>query len=169
MKDYLEAGKAVNTHGVRGHIKVQSYCDSTAVFCSLKTLYIEKKGEFIPVKVEKSSPHKGMVLCKLENSETYEDAILYKNKILYCKRDDIPRDEGDHFIVDLIGLPVYNIETGKVYGKLKEVIDNPANDLYAIECETGISYIPCVAEFVKDINLEKGIAISPIEGMFDEI
>ena len=169
MKEYLSCGRVVNTHGVGGTIKIESWCDSPKVLAALKTLYLEKNGEYTPVKIEKSSVHKGMVLAKPEGSNSFETAILYKNKDVYCKRTDIDIPEDRVFIEDILGLPVINASSGKIYGKLVRVIDNPANEIYEIETEKGLCYMPVVKEFIDRIETEEGIYVDPIEGMFDEI
>ena len=110
-----------------------------------------------------------MVLAHLEGFTNPEDAAKYKNRTVYADRDDIPIAEGAHFIVDLIGLPVLNAKSGKVYGKLAEVIKNGAQEVYEIATDGGMRYMPVVDEFVKEVDLEKGILVLPIEGMFDEI
>lgn len=169
MKEFLPCGRVVNTHGVAGMIKIESWCDSPSVLAGLGTLYLENNGEYTPVKIEKASLHKGMVLCKPEGSNTFETAILYKNKELFCKRSDLDIPEDRVFIQDILELSVINADSGKVYGKLVRVIDNPANEIYEIETEKGMAYMPAVKEFIDHIDLEKGIFVRPIEGMFDEI
>ena len=169
MKEFLSCGRVVNTHGVAGMIKIESWCDSPKVLCTLKTLYLLKNGEYTPFRVERSGVHKGMVLCKPEGSDSFESAILYKNKEVYCRREDLNIPEDRVFIEDILGLPVINAESGRVYGKLIRVMDNPANEIYEIETETGIAYMPAVKEFIDRIELERGIYVRPIEGMFDEI
>lgn len=170
MKKYIDTGKILNTHGVKGDLKVDSWCDSVEVFCTLKKLYLEKKGENIEYKVTKSVRFKEFVLLHLEGIDTFEEANLLKNKVIYALREDIPMEEGDYFIADLEGLPVINIDTGKVYGKIAEVIFGAASDIYRIETEKGTeALMPAVPEFVIEVDLEKGVYIRPIEGMFDEI
>lgn len=169
MKEYLSCAKAVNTHGVAGLIKLESWCDSPKDLAGLKTLYLENNGEYIPHKVEKASLFKNMVLCKLEGCNSFEDAILYKNKVFYCRRDDLDIGDDKVFIEDILGLEVINADSGKVYGVLENVINNPANDIYEIKTERGMAYMPAVKEFIASIDVEKGIFVRPIEGMFDEI
>ena len=169
MKKYIEAGKIVNTHGVKGDVKIDSWCNSVDVFCELDRVFIRKKDEYIMLKVARSQPFKGFVLCHFEGVDTFEDANLLKNNELYALREDIPLEEGDVFIVDLIGVPVINQQRGKVYGRIKDVVIGVATDIYEIETESGIAYMPVVDEFVKEVDTEKGVFVLPIEGMFDEI
>ena len=111
-----------------------------------------------------------------EGSTCFEDAVKYKNTVIYALRKDIPRDRSAVFIDDMIGLPVIDCENGTVYGHLKDVIKVTAQDLYEIvllpnpedeEGKTRLGYLPAVSEFVKEIDTERGIFIKLIPGMFD--
>ena len=111
-----------------------------------------------------------MVLAHLEGIDDLDRAISYKNTTVYADREDLPPlPEGAHYIVDLIGLPVINSGSGKVYGTLADVTNSGASDIYEISTEKGPRYMPAVPEFVREIDLERGIFVQPIEGMFDEI
>ena len=103
MEKYLEAGMIVNTHGVRGDIKAESWCDSPAVLAGLPTIYLKKSdGSLLPLKVTKGSVHKGMALLKLEGIDDINDAVRFKNMVIWADREDIPAREGSYFIADLI-------------------------------------------------------------------
>ena len=71
------------------------------------------------------------------------------------------------FIADIIGLPVIDLESGKELGELTDVLNLGASDLYEIKTEGGKKLIPAVPEFIKEIDLERGIFVSLIEGMLD--
>jgi len=169
MKQYLEAGKIVNTHGTGGYVKIYSWCDSPDILASLDTLYIlGTGGSFQPLHITASSVHKHMTLTKIEDVDTLEKALHYKNTVVYARREDLPRQEGSHFVADLIGLPVIDADSGTIYGNLTDVTDNRANGVYEITKEDGKkAYIPAVKEFIIDIDLLRGIFIRPIEGMID--
>lgn len=170
MKKYIDTGKILNTHGIKGDIKVDSWCDSVEVFCTLKRLFIEKRNEYQEYKVTKSVRFKEYVLVHLEGVDTFEAANLLKNKVVYALRDDIPMEEGDYFIADLEGLAVINIDSGKEYGRIEEVIFGAASDIYKIRTTDGQeAYMPAVPEFVIEVDIEKAVYIRPIEGMFNEI
>ncbi len=171
MRTYIEIGKIVNTHGVRGTVKAEPWCDTPAVLANMKTLYFAPETSGAPfraVKVEKGSVQKDRVLLTLEGIDTMEAAMALKNVLLFAHRDDIPREEGAHLIDDLKGLPLYDEKDGHCYGTLHDVIQGGAGDLYEIKTDKGMVLMPAVKEFVKQIDLEKGIIIAPIEGIFDE-
>ena len=166
-KQYLECGKIANTHGVRGAILIESWCDSPAVLASLTTVYTESSGNYVPHRVQSAAEYKGRVLATLEGVETLEDAAAMKNRTLFASRDDIPRGEGDFFIQDLFGLPVIDAENGTVYGKLSDVVTAGASDLYEVDTGHGKALIPAVDEFIREIDPERGIFIHAIEGLFE--
>lgn len=172
MQQYIEIGKIANTHGVRGTVKVEPWCDSPEVLANMKRVYfppVSKGGEFREVKVLKASTQKDRVLLTLEGIETVEEAALLKNKLIYAHRSDIPVEDGSFLICDLIGLEVIDIDSGRVYGRLSDVIQGAASDLYEVKTENGSVLIPAVKEFIKETDLTRGIFIAPIKGMFDEI
>lgn len=164
---YLECGKIVNTHGVKGAVKLESWCDSPAVLASLKCIYTSQKGQYIPVKVLRASVFKQFVIMELDGVNDIDAAMLLRGTVIYANRSDFHLEEGDYFIADLLGLPVMDVATEQVYGTLKEVINRGASDIYVINTPAGERMMPVVDEFVKRIDVEKGIFVAPIEGMLD--
>lgn len=166
-KDFLECGKIINTHGVAGVVKVDPWCDSPYDLADLNEVFFLRNGKYVPTKVLKASVFKRFVLLSLEGVADMDTALALKEKVIYTSRANMPVDEGSYFIADLIGLNVIDADSGIVYGTLKDVINTGASDIYEIQTENGLKMMPAVEEFVKTIDLEKGIYISPIEGMFD--
>ncbi len=165
---YLECGKAVSTHGVRGTLRLECYCNDTETLAKLRRMYKKApSGEFIPMKVRAASVQKNMVLVTFENITTLDEAILYKGTVFYADRDDISRDKGDVFIADMIGLDVVDEESGEKYGVLKDVISPAGRDIYVVDDVNGGEFmIPSVAEFIRNIDVEGGkILVHLIEGM----
>ncbi len=166
---YLECGKIVNTHGVRGGLKVESYCDTPQVLASLPELFLLKNGNYEAKKVERASVGAGRVLLYLAGVETLDDAMLLKGKTVYAKREDLPLAEGAHFIADLIGLPAIDAKSGRVYGKITAVEDMPSSEMYTITTPKGASVLyPAIAEFVDRVDVETGVYLTPIPGFFEE-
>lgn len=169
MKQYLETAKIVATHGVRGEVRCQYFCDSAEFLCEFDELYLDKKGEK-PVEIMRAYPHKNVVIMKIDGIDTVEDAQKLIGKTLYMNRDDVELDEDVYFIQDIIGLVVKDIDSGEVYGKISEVYQNGATDVYSIKKENGTELMfPCIDEVVKKIDIEAGeMLIKPLEGLFDE-
>lgn len=168
LKEYLECGLVRNTHGVRGLLRVSHTCDSAEIFCSLRQVYTEQNGEYRPHRVVSASVHGSVILLGLEGLTTLEEAVRFKNRTLYARREDLPLPEGARFIADLIGLPVIDAVTGVHYGTLSDVVNYGASDVYEIKTAGGTALMPAVPEFVASIDTEKGIFVTPIEGMFED-
>ena len=167
LTPYLECAMVVNTHGVKGAVKLENRCDTPRVLASLKRMFIKKNGEFTCLKVLQSSVQKNMVLTVFEGIETLEEAIALRGTALYAAREDFRLRRGDFFIADIIGLPVYDDDSGELIGKLTNVTSPGAHQVYTIECEEGSFMLPNVPEFVRRISLEEdeGIYVHLIEGM----
>lgn len=157
---YLEAGKIINTFGVRGEVKLDPWCDSAEFLKPLKTLYIDGALRA----VASSRVHKGMLIVRFADVEDVNGAMLLKNKIVYFARSDVRLPKGRHFVADLLGAAVVD-EQGTEIGKLTEVLDMPAGQVYVVQGETEHT-IPAVPEFILDIDAdEKTIRVHLIEGM----
>jgi len=157
----LEAGKIVNTHGIRGELKLQPWADTPDFLAGFKRLYIDGA----PVEVLSARAHKGCVIAALEGVTDIETAIRMKNKTVCIARDDVALEEGRHFIVDLVGLRALDAETGEELGIVAEVMPRPANNVYVIQGAREI-LVPAVPEFVIEINIASGyIKLRLIEGM----
>lgn len=167
MEKYLECGKIINTHGVKGAVKIESWCDTPEVLCSLKTMYYKKKDEYLPLEVIKASVHKGCALVYFEGVDSMEKSQLLKNRIIYADRDDIDIGDDRVFVADIIGLDVYDEATGKKLGVLSDLIESPASDLFSVKTENGEVLVPAVNEFIGHID-DSGVYLCPIQGMFDE-
>ena len=166
-KQYLECGKIINTHGVVGAVKIDSWCDDPSVLARIKYVYFLKNGEYQKVKVIRASVFKRFVIATLEGVSNIDVASMLKDTVVYAHRDDFKLEEGDYFISDLIGLEVIDYESGEIYGTISDVINYGASDIYEISTPNGLKLMPAVPDFVKSIDTEKGIFVAPIEGMFD--
>ena len=102
MNDMLEIGKLVNTHGIRGEVKIQPWCDDPYVFDELEYLIIDGK----EYDIERNRYHKTCQIVKLAGVDDMNAAELLKNKIVYINREDIPLPEGRYFVADILGLEV---------------------------------------------------------------
>ena len=160
-KELLEAGKIVNTHGVRGEVKIRPWADSADFLMGFENLHIDGQ----PVKVISARVHKGCVIAVLDGVSDIEGAIRLKNKTVFINRDDVQLEEGRHFVADLIGMSAVDEKTGSILGTIADILQLPSNNVYVIKGEREIM-VPAVPEFVKEINITKGvIKFKLIEGM----
>jgi 16S rRNA processing protein RimM len=162
-KRFLEAGRVAGTHGVRGQIKLECWCDSPEFLLKFDSFYIGGR----QVQVEKSSVFKNMLLIKLAGVDDLNAAMSLKGVVFHIDREKISLPEGRHFVQDILGLAVIDADTGEKIGALEDVYSLPAHDVYVVKGER--SYlIPAVPEFIESVDTEAGtIRIRLIEGMED--
>ena len=159
-KTYLEAGKIVSTHGVRGELKLLPWADTPEFLLRFDTLWLEGNR---PVRVEHSRVQKSCVLLKLAGIDTVEQAAALRGKVLSIRRDDPALPQDTVFIADLVGLPVF--ADGAQIGVLREVLTLPSSDVWVVRGEHEYM-IPAVREFVSEPDPSKGfLEVRLIEGM----
>ncbi|MBR5088874.1 MAG: 16S rRNA processing protein RimM [Ruminiclostridium sp.] len=167
-KQFLEIGRITKLQGLKGEVRVQYYCDEPEMLCEFETLYLGK--DHTPVEPQRARYLKSDVaVLKLKGIDTPEDAEKLIGKLLYFDRDDIELPENTWFIRDVIGLEVYDADTGKCYGKVDDVYQNGTADVYSIKTPSGGQLMfPAIPEVLLDTDLDAGkITIRPLEGLFD--
>ncbi len=164
--ELIETGKIVNTHGVKGELKVVPWADDPAVFLNFETVTIDKT----PYSVRSVRFQGQNVLLKLDGINDMTAAEGLKNKIVYADREDFDLPEGTYFIADLIGLTVVEDETDKELGTITEVFSTGSNDVYEITDPDGKKkYVPAIKDCVKATDLAaKQMRIHIMEGLFDQ-
>ena len=159
----IEFGKIVNTHGLKGEVKVYSYTDDTNHILKLKKVYISNK-EYV---VESMKVQKQMFLMKLKGIDTIEATQSIMDKMCYREIIKDESNEADGFFIkDLIGLQVLDTE-GNTLGTLKEVFRTGANDVYEIvDSNNKSTYIPAIKKVVKSIDIKsRKMIIELMEGL----
>ena len=167
-KQYLESGKIVGTHGIKGEVRIDPWCDSPQFLAAFDKLYLDDRGEtFIEVK---SRPHKNITLCKIKGVDNIDDAQRLRGRIVYIDRDDVKLEEGVNFVQDLIGLAVIDADSGENYGKITDVLRTGANDVYEVTSPDGQKLlVPVIAEVIPARNIDEGfVLLRPMKGLFDD-
>lgn len=160
--EFLETGEIVNTHGVRGEVKIMPWADSPEFLCQFDTLYMDGKA----IKVLSARPHKAMVLAQLEGVDTVEKAMRLKGKVLSIDRTGVDLPNGRHFLADLMGLTVLDNATGEELGTIEDILTPPAHEVYVVRGKGKEYMIPAVDAFLAETNVEGGyIRVNLIEGM----
>ena len=169
LKPYIEIGQIVSTHGIKGEVRVNPWCDTPEFMKKFKTLYFDANGTKA-VKITACRPHGNVVILKLDGVDTVEEAQKLRNKTLYMNRADAKLKKGDWFIQDLIGCTVYDADNNsKTYGKLTNVAETGANDIWFIENNGKEYIIPAIKDVVIKVDVEnESVFIRPLRGIFDE-
>ena len=165
----IDIGKIVNTHGLKGELKIESWSDFDAErYVPGNTVYLSRNGEVSAFTVTGYRPHKGFALVKLEGITDISTAEQYRGCIVSINaadRPDLP--EGEYYFDQLIGLQVFD-EEGNFIGEVIAVEEtNGAQDNLRVERPgQKDALIPNVEEFVKDVDMEEGrITIHVIQGL----
>ena len=166
-KQYLEAGRIGGTHGVKGEMRVEPWMDSPEALKKFRKLYLDEGKTDLGL--ISSRVHKNLLLITVKGIEDPAAADTMRGKILYFNRDDAHLPKGRYFISDLIGLEVYDGTDGTYYGKIEEVIQAPANDVYRIVNGEKEYLFPAVKPMIKSTDIDAGrIELLPIPGIFDD-
>ena len=162
----LEIGKIVTTHGIRGEVKIQPWCDEPELFDELEYLFIE--GE--KYNIVRNRFHKTCQIVQLENVNSIDDAERFKNQIVYINRDALELPEGRYYIADIEGLTVKE-QNGRILGVVDEIIKTGSNDVYSLKDTFNKKpvLIPVIEGVVLETNIDGGyIVVKLPKGLIDD-
>lgn len=168
MKQYLEIGKLINTHGIKGEMKLELWCDDIEYLKQFKILYLDENGNQAQ-NVVSVRPQKNHAIIKFEEITSIDMAESLKGRVLFCNRDDAEIDEDANYVADIIGCRVMHTENKTEYGEVADVLNYGASDILDIVQNEKHCYIPVIPDIVKGIDSESQIIrIIPMKGLFDE-
>lgn len=165
MDKYIEVGQIVNTHGLKGEVKVNPWTDAPEVFEAFDEVYLADETVY---KIENVRYQKNCALLKLSGIDVIEKAERLKNKILMAKReifDALPDDT--YLVADIKGLTVKDEEI--IYGTVDDVITTGSNDVYIVKSEGRKDIlIPAIKDVILEINVKEGyILVNMPKGLID--
>ncbi len=150
--EFITAGLVVNTHGIRGEVKVLPQGVSPRMMIKCGVLYVEDK----PYRLLSGRVHKGCLLAKLEGIGSIDDALKLKGELVTIRREDAGLPEGEYFDEELIGLTARNVKTGEELGQVVDILHYPAHDIYTVQGERDEFLIPAVPEFIAKLDVAGG-------------
>ncbi|MDR7869922.1 MAG: ribosome maturation factor RimM [Tissierellaceae bacterium] len=166
--EFTIIGKIINTHGIKGEVKIYPLTDDIERFSDLKKVYIGDSKEEFSLKSVKY--HKGFPIVGFNEFNDINQILRFKDEYVYIDDNDriiLPRDH--YFIFDLVDCEVLDMSENKI-GYVSDVLQNVSNDVYVVKDDVNNKeyLIPAVKEFVKDVDIaNKKIMIDPIEGMIE--
>ena len=159
-QSFIDAGKIVNTHGVRGEVRIEVWLDSPALLKRCGRVYLGGEER----KLLSAREHKGFLIAQLEGVSDVNAAQALKNRVVQIDRADAKLPRGAFFLQDIIGASVVD-ESGAEVGKLAEVLELPGQRVYVVKGETE-HLIPAVPAFTLNTDAAAGvITVRLIEGM----
>ena len=158
----IRAGRIVNTHGVRGEVKVLPEGVEPELLLDCPALYVDGA----PMAPAARRIHKGCLLVKLKGIDDMDAALALKGKSVSIRRADVSLPEGAYFDQELVGLTVLDADTGQELGKVAEVLSYPAHKIYAVRGGKDEYLVPAVPAFIAGIDVPGGtMAIHVWEGL----
>jgi len=169
--EFVDLGKIVSTHGVRGEVKVLPFTNDFERFKKLKKVYIRTSlSDYREVDVLGCKILKTTVALNLAGVISCNDAEKLRNMIISIDKKDVPKLPTDsYYVFDLIGCEIFSSSDGEMIGTIKDVIQTGANDVYLVKDTDGDDImIPAVKEFINSIDIEnKKISVTLPTGLLD--
>ncbi|PWU68891.1 ribosome maturation factor RimM [Gracilibacillus dipsosauri] len=170
--NFLKVGKIVNTHGIKGEVKVVRITDFEQRFEPGSTLWIQpnEQGDLLKVVVDAHRTHKQFDLLHFEEMNNINDVEKYKGSLLVIKKDQLDDDleENEFYYHEIINCMVFTMEKEPI-GQVKEILSPGANDVWVVKSNKGKDIlIPYIASVVKHVDIDKKeIIIEPMEGLIE--
>lgn len=167
MEQMFTIGKIVNTHGVKGEVRVLPSTDDIKRFGKLKEVQVENRTT-ITYEIETVRYHKNFVLLKFKGINTMDEAELLKNSLLKINRKDaLPLQKDEYYQCDLYGLKVVT-DTGRDLGKLTDILVTGSNDVYVVRNDEKEILIPAIKQCILNVDLEaQEMLVHLLEGLED--
>lgn len=166
----FEVGKVVNTHGIKGEVKVLRISDFEERFEVGETLFlVMESDQFVELVIDAHRVHKGFDLIRFKGLENINDVEHFKGAILKITEEQLTDLEEDEFYYhEIIGCDVY-LKSGEKLGNIKEILSPGANDVWVVQQERGKDVlIPYIEDVVKQVDIpDKKVVIEPMEGLLD--
>ena len=167
MEQMFTIGKIVNTHGVKGEVRVLPSTDDIKRFGKLKEVKVENRTS-TTYEIETVRYHKNFVLLKFKGINTMDEAEVLKNSLLKINRKDaLPLQKDEYYQCDLYGLKVVT-DTGRDLGKLTDILVTGSNDVYVVRNDQKEILIPAIKQCILNVDLEAGeMLVHLLEGLED--
>ena len=156
--DFYNVGKIVNTHGIRGDVRVMPTTDFVAErFAKGQDLYLQQAGEPLKLTVESARQHKGFILVKFVGYDNINDVQAFRDhELMVSGKDQQPLEDGQYYYHQIIGLSVKTVD-GEELGTIKEILSPGANDVWVVQRDGKKDLLlPVIDDVVKDVDLDAG-------------
>lgn len=162
--NYFRVGKILNTHGLKGDLKIKVVSDFDRFYKGAK-LYILNNDNYELVTVKDAKDYKDSLLVRFYDLEDINLVLKYKNKEIFISEEDrTDLDDGEYYFTDLIGKDIIN-QDGKNYGKCIDVEEVPQGYNLVFIVDGKKKRVPFIqGVFIKEVT-SKSIIINEIEGL----
>ena len=158
----IKIGRIVNAHGIKGEVRVQPRDGDPALLTRFQTFLLDGQ----PVAPTANHVHKSLVLMKFPGVDDMNAALALKDKNLYIRRAYAHLEDGEFFDDELLGLRVFDEETGEELGELTAVENYPAHQVYTVRGKHEY-LIPAVPDvFIKSVDMDANrMTVHMLEGL----
>ena len=154
MENLLQVGVITTTHGIRGEVKVFPTTDDPRRFEELPSILLDTGKELCELEIQRVKYFKQFVILKFRDVDDINEIEPYKGKSLYVTRDmAVPLEENEYYIADLIGMDVF-LEDGSLFGRIKDVMETGANDVYIVQTQEKEVLIPAIKDCILQVDVE---------------
>lgn len=154
MENLLQVGVITTTHGIRGEVKVFPTTDDPRRFEELSSILLDTGKELCELEIQRVKYFKQFVILKFRDVDDINEIEPYKGKSLYVTRDmAVPLEENEYYIADLIGMDVF-LEDGSLFGRIKDVLETGANDVYIVQTQEKEVLIPAIKDCILQVDVE---------------
>lgn len=166
----LSVGKIVNTHGIRGELKIVSHTDFPDVRFAPKARLIlvhPESGEQVEVTVSAARPNKGMFIVRFAGYDNINDVEKYKGFELKVPKDNaVELPDNEYYFHEIIGCRVVD-EEGQELGVIKEILRPGANDVWVVQLPSRKELLlPVIDDVVLDVDVQaKLVKVHLMEGL----
>jgi len=165
---FLVVGKVRRPHGVHGEVVAEIYTDFPERISPKKAIYLGEK--HVKLVIASQRPHNEGLLLGFEGVITPEQAGRYRNQLLSIAASEVSAlREGEYYFHELLDMHVVDVG-GNPLGKLTEILETGANDVYVVTDLTGRELLlPAIPEVVLEVDLNsKTMKVRLIPGLVDE-
>ncbi|MGQ8871736.1 ribosome maturation factor RimM [Paenibacillus sp. TSA_86.1] len=169
MAEFMNVGKIVNTHGIRGELRIMPLTDFPEVrFAKNAELYLFTPDNHpVLVTVESSRLHKNMYIVRLKEYGNINEVEKFKGSIAKVSKENLAElEDGEYYFHQIVGCTVLT-EEGETLGTISEILTPGANDVWVVKTPAGKEVlIPVIDDVVLDVNVEqKQVKIHLMEGL----
>ena len=160
---HVVVGRIRGGWGIKGDIKVEIFSDSPSRFADDSVVHLKGKA----VKVQHARRSKGILLVKLYSVNDRTTADGLRGQLLTVPEADAePLPEGAYYHFQIMDMPVHTAE-GEELGRIVEIIETGANDVYVVRLEGRRDVlIPALEDVVLSIDLEgNGMTVQLPDGL----
>lgn len=157
---YLYIGKLVNTHGIKGEVRlISNFKYKNKVFVPGFKFYVGKeKKEFI---IESYRKHKQFDMVVFKDNYDINLVEHLKGSFVYINKNDLILNKNEFLAVDLIGFNV--IINDKLIGVVDNVIETPANEVLVLDNNVMIPYVKAFINNIDEKN--KRVYVNDVKGL----